>query len=115
MEPNARRSAPKEEKKQNRERNTTLPSYPPALTTPQNNATSTTWVRPTLEDVTVYCHERGDLVNPERWFNYYSANGWKIGRNAMRDWKAAVRTWERNGVNSTNGNRKPSIAEVIER
>src|SRR5215469_15093875 len=100
-EPNASRSAYKEEKKQNRERNTTLPPYPPALTTPQNNAKSATWVRPTLEDVTAYCHERGDLVNPERWFNYYSANGWKIGRNAMRDWKAAVRTWERNGVNST--------------
>lgn len=50
---------------------------------------------PTLEDVKAYCQERQNNVDPERWFNYYTSNGWKVGRNSMKDWKAAVRTWER--------------------
>ena len=33
-----------------------------------------------------------------RWFDYYTANGWKVGKNAMKDWRAAVRTWERGSV-----------------
>ena len=49
---------------------------------------------PTIEQVTEYCRERGKGVDPVRWFNYYTANGWKVGKNPMKDWKAAVRTWE---------------------
>ena len=52
--------------------------------------------KPTLEEVKAYCLERNNNVNPEKWFNYYSANGWKVGKNPMKDWKAAVRTWEKN-------------------
>ena len=51
--------------------------------------------RPTLEEVKAYCSERGNKVDPERWFDYYTSNGWKVGKNPMKDWKAAVRTWER--------------------
>lgn len=50
---------------------------------------------PTLEEVKEYCSERGNKVDPERWFDYYTSNGWRVGKNPMRDWKAAVRTWER--------------------
>ena len=50
---------------------------------------------PTLEDVKAYCQERGNRVDPERFIDYYTANGWKVGKNPMKDWKAAVRTWER--------------------
>lgn len=50
---------------------------------------------PTLEEVKAYCTERGNKVDPERWFDYYTSNGWKVGKNPMKDWKAAVRTWER--------------------
>lgn len=49
---------------------------------------------PTLEEVTEYCHSRGKGVDPEKWYNHYTANGWMVGRNKMKDWKAAVRTWE---------------------
>jgi len=52
--------------------------------------------RPTLEEVKSYCKERNNKVDYEKWFNYYSANGWKVGKNSMKDWKAAVRTWEKN-------------------
>lgn len=51
---------------------------------------------PTIEQVKEYCQERGNTVDPDRWFNYYSSNGWKVGKNPMKDWKAAVRTWENN-------------------
>lgn len=53
------------------------------------------FAKPTLDDVKAYCQERGNNVDAEKWFNYYSANGWKVGKNPMKDWKAAVRTWER--------------------
>jgi hypothetical protein len=56
--------------------------------------------RPTIEEVRAYCLERGKGVDPEAWFDHYTANGWKVGKNPMKDWRAAVRTWERNGIHS---------------
>ena len=53
-------------------------------------------IRPSLDDVIAYCRERRNGVDPQKWFDYYSANGWKVGKNPMKDWKACVRTWERN-------------------
>ena len=50
---------------------------------------------PTLEEVEDYCLERGNSVDPERFIDYYTSNGWKVGKNTMKDWKAAVRTWEK--------------------
>lgn len=52
---------------------------------------------PALDEVIAYCQERGKGVDAQRWYDYYSSNGWKVGKNAMKDWKAAVRTWENNG------------------
>ena len=49
---------------------------------------------PTLAEVTAYCRERQNAVDPQRFIDYYPANGWKVGKNSMKDWKAAVRTWE---------------------
>jgi len=51
--------------------------------------------KPTLEDVTAYCKERSNSVDPNKWMDHYTSNGWKIGKNTMKDWKAAVRTWEK--------------------
>ncbi|MBO7670355.1 MAG: hypothetical protein J6S60_07165 [Oscillospiraceae bacterium] len=50
---------------------------------------------PTLDQVSAYCLERGNNVDPERFIDFYTSNGWKVGKNPMKDWKAAVRTWER--------------------
>lgn len=54
------------------------------------------YIRPSLDEVKAYCLERGNSVDPQRWFDYYTSNGWKVGKNPMKDWKACVRTWERN-------------------
>lgn len=51
---------------------------------------------PTIEEVKAYCDERKNRVDPQRFIDYYESNGWKVGKNPMKDWKAAVRTWERN-------------------
>ena len=51
--------------------------------------------KPTLEEVEAYCRERNNNVDAQRFIDYYTANGWKVGRNPMKDWKATVRTWER--------------------
>ena len=60
---------------------------------------------PSLEEVKAYCEERKNNVDPERFINYYTANGWKVGKNPMKDGRAAVRSWERNDFG------KPKAAE----
>lgn len=55
------------------------------------------FVPPTLEEVKAYCIERKNNVDAQRFIDYYTSNGWLVGKNKMKDWKAAVRTWERNG------------------
>jgi hypothetical protein len=52
-------------------------------------------VRPSLEDISAYCQERKNRVDPQAWLDHYESNGWKVGKNPMKDWRAAVRTWER--------------------
>jgi hypothetical protein len=49
---------------------------------------------PTLEEVAAYCAERKNTVNAQRFVDHYTANGWRVGKNPMKDWRAAVRSWE---------------------
>jgi len=52
-----------------------------------------TFIVPAKEDIKVYIAETGLAVDAERFFDYYTANGWMVGRNKMKDWQAAVRNW----------------------
>ena len=61
---------------------------------PPRTKNASAFVRPTLAEVEAYCRERGNNVNPQTWYDHYQSNGWRVGRNPMRDWKAAVRKWE---------------------
>ena len=63
---------------------------------------------PTIEEVTAYCIERNNSVDPQHFIDYYTSNGWLVGKNKMKDWKAAVRTWERNGYSKANKTNKPN-------
>ena len=58
--------------------------------------------KPTLSEIEQYCIERNNNVNAEHFFDYYESNGWKVGKNSMKDWKAAVRTWERSEYRKPN-------------
>ena len=64
------------------------------------------FVPPTVEEVAQYCFERMSKVDPQRFVDYYTSNGWMVGKNKMKDWKAAVRTWEQK-----EGKNKPKAAK----
>lgn len=57
---------------------------------------------PTPDEVKEYCQERGNSVDAQRFVDYYESKGWMIGKNKMKDWRAAVRTWERNTKKEDN-------------
>lgn len=50
---------------------------------------------PTIDEIKNYCIERNNNVDAERFFDYYTSNGWKVGKNPMKDWQATVRNWEK--------------------
>lgn len=51
--------------------------------------------KPTVEEITAYCKERGNHIDAQQFFDFYESKGWKVGNQSMKDWKACVRTWER--------------------
>lgn len=58
---------------------------------------------PTLDDVLAYVRERGSDVDPQRFLDFYASKGWMVGKNPMKDWKAAVRTWEKRELEKKGG------------
>ena len=60
-----------------------------------NNKKSRRFTPPSLQEVRDYCSQRGNKVDPEQFIDFYESKGWKVGAAAMKDWKAAVRTWEK--------------------
>lgn len=50
--------------------------------------------KPTVQEVAEYCTERGNKVNAQNFVDFYESKGWKVGGSPMKDWKAAIRTWE---------------------
>jgi hypothetical protein len=62
---------------------------------------STRFVPPTVDEIKEYCLERNNNVDAEKFYDFYQAKGWMVGKNKMKDWKACVRTWE-------NRDKKPS-------
>jgi hypothetical protein len=55
----------------------------------------TIFPQPTLDEIREYCQSRNNNIDPEQFYDFYESKGWMIGKNRMKDWKAAVRTWER--------------------
>ena len=58
--------------------------------------------KPSAAEVEAYCRARGNDVDAQHFVDYYEACGWRVGKNPMKDWQAAVRTWERNGINNNS-------------
>ena len=68
---------------------------------------------PTLENVSEYCREMGYTnVDAARFIDFYTSNGWMVGKNRMKDWKAAVRNWDRR---EKNPQRQDGAAEVAKK
>lgn len=72
---------------------------------------------PTISEVKAYCDEKGYAINPERFVDFYEAKGWMIGKNKMKDWKAAVRNWAMrdNPVQSDGGDSSWIASAVAKR
>ena len=75
----------------------------------------------TVEEVKEYCKERKNSVDADTFVDFYQSKGWLVGKNPMKDWKAAVRTWERNRQSSSNTTpskpqerHEPTEAELLE-
>ncbi len=64
------------------------------------------FVKPSIEEVREYCQESGIDIDPARFFDYYESNGWRAGKNPMKDWRAAARNWARRDQKD-----KPTIRE----
>jgi len=65
--------------------------------------------KPTFEEVKEYCNERNNSVNPQSFIDFYESKGWKVGNQSMKDWKAAIRTWEQRAkINNQNIQTKKS-------
>lgn len=73
------------------------------------------FVKPTINEIQDYCIERNNNVNAEHFFDYYESNGWKVGKNSMKDWQAAVRTWEKNSyTNTTKQTKKTNTEQTLD-
>ena len=74
-----------------------------------------TFTKPTIDEIQDYCIERNNNVNAEQFYDHYESNGWKVGKNSMKDWKAAVRTWERSEYRKPNSkkNSKEDAINVV--
>ena len=69
------------------------PEEKPAQEIQQEKPKRKNFVKPTVEEIAAYCKEKNYNINAQQFYNYYESNGWKIGRNAMKSWQAAVQNW----------------------
>jgi hypothetical protein len=60
-----------------------------------------TFSPPTVDEVAAYCEERGNGIDAQSFVDFYASKGWVVGKSPMKDWKAAVRTWERSDSRSS--------------
>ena len=103
QEANCKQEQPaiEKEKEKEREKEKENECYPP---TPLSGGTKAKrFIPPTVDEVAAYCQERGNGLDPEAFVDFYASKGWMVGKNPMKDWKAAVRTWERSERRGTSG------------
>ena len=81
----------------------------PAKTAPKRKQ----FIPPTVEEVHEYCCERMNNVNAEAFVDFYESKGWMVGKNKMKDWKAAVRTWEKGRNNKPFTRKEEAIQNRV--
>lgn len=75
---------------------------------------SSRFQKPSVEEIRQYCISRGNKVDPEQFFNFYESKGWMVGRSHMKDWMAAVRTWEKREKEIPQRKRESRKESVLE-
>ncbi len=81
-----------------------VPEHEPVPEKRERKRAQTRFSPPTIAEVQDYCRERGNNIDASRFVDFYASKGWKVGSSPMKDWKAAVRTWEqRNDQTARSG------------
>lgn len=75
---------------------------------------SSNFQKPSLDEIRQYCISRGNKIDPEQFFNFYESKGWIIGKSPMKDWRAAVRTWEKREKEIPQRKRESRKESVLE-
>ena len=66
------------------------------------NKGTTSFKKPTIDEITNYCKERKNTINPNSFYDFYESKNWLIGKSKMKDWKACIRTWEQRQQSNSN-------------
>lgn len=82
-------------------------------TAPQKERKRSQFYPPTVDEVKAYCQERGNSVDAERFCDFYGSKGWMVGKSKMKDWKCAVRNWERDAKQKQAEANKPVIKKTV--
>lgn len=88
-----RRSKKETKRQPNADRKTTARRPPANQTATAEKQKTARFIKPTAEEITAYCKEKGYSVNAEQFISYYESNGWRVGHNPMKNWQAAVTNW----------------------
>ena len=88
------------------------PQQTPTQPKEKKKRSSSTFVKPTFEECMAYAQEKGYQWNIERFFNYYESNGWRVGQNPMKNWKAAMRTWNTKEPQYSQPNLFPTTTSI---
>jgi hypothetical protein len=88
---------------------------------PEKRPKRSVFNKPTVDEIRAYCTDRNNRIDAQRFFDYYESKGWLIGKTPMKDWKAAVRTWERgdsrgtygSSTSNSSGDSKPKLGTVL--
>ena len=62
--------------------------------------------KPTISEIDNYCSERQNKIDAVAFFNFYESKGWMVGKNKMKDWRAAIVTWEKRNY------KKPTMSKL---
>ena len=88
------------------------PQQTPTQPKERKKRSSSAFVKPTYEECMAYAQEKGYQWNIERFFNYYESNGWRVGQNPMKNWKAAMRTWNTKEPQYSQPNLFPTTTSI---
>lgn len=72
------------------------------------------FIKPSLEEIKSYCNERKNNIDAEKFYHHYESNGWMVGRNKMKEWKAAVITWEKKQKEFETQKPKNNVTELYQ-
>jgi len=75
-----------------------------SLKKPEPKKRAKAFIKPAVVEITAYCRERSNNIDSLAFFDHYETNGWMRGKTKIKDWKACVRTWEKN--NEASGQRQ---------